>query len=121
VVISGKYDFNIKADKFRIEQVLINLLTNAAKYSPEGSPIEIAVNITGSVVKISIRDQGIGIDAEKIPHIFKKFTRVDSSDSITGFGLGLYISDQIVHKHGGIMGVESEKGKGSIFWFTLPY
>jgi len=119
--LTGNSDINIKADKFRIEQVLANLISNASKYSPEQSSIEISVLPAGSTLTISIRDEGIGIDAEKIPHVFKKFIRAESSGKTTGFGLGLYISDQIIRKHGGSMGLESEKGRGSTFWFTLPY
>jgi signal transduction histidine kinase len=116
----GNPDINIKADKFRIEQVLVNLLSNASKYSPRGSAITIEVSLTTNCVKVQVIDKGIGIDVDKKSTIFKKFSRIDSGARIEGYGLGLYISDQIIRTHGGQMGVESEKGIGSIFWFTLP-
>jgi PAS domain S-box-containing protein len=119
--VSGESNISIKGDKFRIEQVLINLLSNASKYSPKGSAISINIFQEEKFVKVEVRDTGIGIDAEKIPMIFQKFSRVESDKRIEGYGLGLYISQQIIRKHGGTMGVESEKGKGSVFWFRIPY
>jgi two-component system sensor histidine kinase VicK len=69
---------------------------------------------------VEVRDKGIGIDPEKIPMMFKKFSRLETGNSIEGYGLGLYISDQIITKHGGTLAVSSEIGKGSMFWFTIP-
>jgi signal transduction histidine kinase len=119
-VVSGEADIAVRADKFRIEQVLINLLSNASKYSPRGSEIVINVTQDTDTVKVEVRDKGIGIDPEKIPMMFKKFSRLDTENSIEGYGLGLYISDQIITKHGGTLAVRSEIGKGSMFWFTIP-
>lgn len=118
--LTGSPDLNIKADKFRIEQVLVNLLTNASKYSPNGSEIIIDVSTTESCVTVKVIDKGIGIDAEKKNIVFKRFSRIDSGTKVDGYGLGLYISDQIIRNHGGQMGMESEKGIGSTFWFTIP-
>jgi two-component system sensor histidine kinase VicK len=118
--LSGEPDIAVSADKFRIEQVLINLLSNASKYSPKGSEIGIHVEQDTDFVKVEVRDRGIGIDAEKIPMMFQKFSRIETDKHIDGYGLGLYISDQIIRKHGGLIGVNSEKGKGSVFWFTIP-
>jgi signal transduction histidine kinase len=119
--VTGNADLIIKGDKFRIEQVLVNLISNASKYSPQGSTITIHVTQDKNLVKIEVIDKGIGIDTEKIPHVFKKFIRLESATHVAGYGLGLYISQQIVRKHGGTMGLESEKGKGSAFWFTIPH
>lgn len=121
VQVSGHADLSIKADRFRIEQVLTNLVSNASKYSPENAPIIIHTSQAPNAVRIEVTDRGIGIDAEELNSVFKKFTRLESATSISGYGLGLYISEQIITKHGGEMGVESEKGKGSTFWFTLPF
>ena len=120
ITVTGTPDINIKADKFRFEQVMINLLTNASKYSPRGSEIVIDVSTTESFVKIKVIDKGLGIDADKMNLVFKKFSRIESGKIIDGYGLGLYISDQIIRTHGGQIGVESKKGVGSVFWFTLP-
>lgn len=120
LTLTGPADINIKADKFRFEQVMINLLTNASKYSPRGSEIVIDVSTTDSCVKVSVADKGIGIDPAKKALVFRKFSRINPGNTIDGYGLGLYISDQIIRAHGGQMGVESEKGVGSVFWFTLP-
>lgn len=120
LTITGTPDINIQADKFRIEQVLVNLLTNASKYSPRGSEIIIDVSTSPSCIKVSVIDKGIGIDPSKTELVFKKFARADPGNKIDGYGLGLYISEQIIRAHGGQMGVESEPGIGSTFWFTLP-
>lgn len=119
--ITGNPDINVNADRFRIEQVLVNLLTNASKYSPRGSAIVVDVSRIPGYIKVEVKDKGIGIETDKLSRVFKKFSRIESREKIDGYGLGLYISDQIIRKHGGQMGVESEKGLGSVFWFTLPY
>jgi signal transduction histidine kinase len=120
ILINGNAEFAIRVDKFRIEQVLINLLSNASKYSPKGSEISIDVEKEEKHVKISVRDNGIGIDQDQLPYVFKKYKRINSGSGISGYGLGLYISEQIIRKHGGTIGVKSRKANGSDFWFTLP-
>jgi signal transduction histidine kinase len=121
IVVDGDQDAAVKADKFRIEQVLINLMTNAFKYSPGKKTIFIHVTKAEKFVKVEVEDKGIGIPKDKIPFIFERFFRVqETSQNFPGLGLGLYISYEIVKRHGGEMGVESEEGQGSIFWFTLP-
>ena len=75
----------------------------------------------GGNAKVSVQDFGLGIPPEKVPHLFDRFFRADNSGiQYSGLGLGLYISQQIIEKHGGIIGVESTLGKGSTFWFTIP-
>lgn len=119
--LSGECDLSIFADRFRIEQVLVNLLSNALKYSPKYSNIQVHVMKEPGSVKIAVTDRGIGIDEENLIKIFKKFSRLNPDKGVEGHGLGLYISEQIVRRHGGDMGVESKKGKGSTFWFRLPH
>ncbi len=116
----GEFDVIVHADKFRIEQVLINLVSNASKYSPENSTITISMIKELLQVVVRVTDEGAGISEEKQSELFKKFFRVNGSGDKKGYGLGLYISQQIVIKHGGLIGVESEEGKGSTFWFSLP-
>ena len=122
VTISGVRDVSIMADKYRVEQVLANLLNNAVKYSPSSSRIDIAIELTEpDSVKVSVRDYGIGIPEEKQQSLFDRYYRVDhSGNQYSGLGLGLYISNSIITKHNGTIGVHSQPGEGSTFWFILP-
>ena len=111
----------IIADQGRLEQVLINLLENAVKYTPKGGMIRLFTEDEGGFVRISVADTGIGIPTKDIPRIFERFYRVDEARSREqgGTGLGLSIVKHIVHLHGGEVSVSSEQGKGSAFSFTL--
>lgn len=114
-------DIVITADGSRIEQLLINLLVNAVKYSAEGTEITVAVKKADRHVIVSIRDQGIGIEAEHLKMIFHRYYRVQTAkDMISGLGIGLYIAKEIVERHGGSIWVESQKDQGSVFYFSLP-
>jgi signal transduction histidine kinase len=106
-------------DEFRIEQVVANLLTNALRYGAH-KPIEVWVYSEGNEARVDVRDQGIGISAENQKRIFQQFERVSASHAVSGLGLGLFISDQIVAAHGGTISVESEEGNGSLFRVSLP-
>jgi two-component system phosphate regulon sensor histidine kinase PhoR len=110
------------ADKLRIYQVLTNLLTNAIKYSPEKSEVEISITLKKSHVYISIQDHGIGIEKEQQKKIFDRLYQVTDAKEQTfpGLGMGLYISKEIIKKHKGKIWVESKKGEGSTFSFYLP-
>ncbi len=117
-------DIEIDVDVERISQVILNLLANARKYSPAKSLIHVSLKQLDDVCAISVRDEGVGIPAEVLPHIFERFYRapgieVQTGSSI-GFGLGLYISQQIVERHGGKIHVESFPGSGSVFSVILP-
>ena len=106
-------------DKFRIEQVITNLLTNAAKYA-HGSPVVVRVYQQAQFGLIDVQDFGPGITKENQEKIFERFERVSNSDSITGLGLGLYISRQITELHHGSLTVQSEPGAGTTFTLKLP-
>ena len=112
----------VTADREKIEQVLVNLLSNAAKYSGKDLPIEIGCVIQGKNIEVSIRDQGLGIAKKDITKLFLPHYRVQSKETekIAGFGIGLYLCSEIVNRHHGKIWVESELGKGSNFKFTLP-
>ncbi|MGB9681772.1 MAG: sensor histidine kinase [bacterium] len=105
-----------------MDQVISNLIDNAIKYTPSGGRIDVKVEDMGRFVKVSVSDTGIGIPREDLPRIFERFYRGDKSrnPSLGGVGLGLSIVKHIVEAHGGKVGVESELGKGSTFYFTLP-
>ncbi len=106
-------------DKFRIEQALANLLTNALKYGAK-KPVELRLEDSPDSVRVSVRDQGTGIAKEDHARIFDRFERAISASEVSGLGLGLYISAEIVRAHGGRIWVESEPGQGATFTFELP-
>jgi signal transduction histidine kinase len=112
----------VVGDKDRIEQVLINLLTNAIKYSPRADTVIIRVSKDQNNALVSVQDFGIGIAEAYQQKIFERFYQVTDPEEKTypGLGIGLYISRQIILRHHGRMWVESRKGAGSTFYFTLP-
>ncbi len=114
--------FKIEADPTRIEQVVLNLLDNAIRYSPRGGDIRVKVDAGPTVLKVSIEDQGLGIPYPAQERIFEKFFRAHFGSSIDygGMGIGLNLCREIVRKHGGEMSFQSVPGHGSIFTFTLP-
>ncbi len=111
-------------DRQRIEQVLENLIQNAAKYSPPGSEIEVGMHydaVKPCEVLLWVKDQGVGIAESEVPRIFDRFYRSDNLDrSISGFGIGLYLVHEFVIRHGGYIRVETTEGRGSIFYVSLP-
>ena len=112
----------IEADESRIKQVILNLVSNAIKFSGKGDKITVNAQATHNEILVQIIDQGIGIPAESLPNVFDKFYQIDGSATRIrgGLGLGLYITKQIVEAHGGQIRVESKVDKGSTFSFTLP-
>jgi signal transduction histidine kinase len=113
---------SIYADADRLRQVLVNLLSNATKYSPDGGEILVGTQSEGTQVKVWVTDCGIGIPREELPKLFKKFYRIERQETrgIKGTGLGLALVKQIMDAHQGTVSVESEVGKGSTFSLTLP-
>jgi len=110
------------ADPDRIVQVLVNLLSNAIKFSPSGSSVVVTTLQVDSQVEIRVKDTGRGIPAHLLDAVFERFQQVATTDATEkgGTGLGLPICKQIIERHGGTIGVDSEEGKGSTFWFRLP-
>jgi PAS domain S-box-containing protein len=118
----GLFRGKVFADKRRINQVLVNLISNAIKYSPRGKKVVVTITQKNDEALVSVKDFGMGIPAEEQEKIFDRFFRVRGSreKNIPGLGLGLYISDQIVKQHHGRLWAKSVQGKGSTFYFTLP-
>ena len=110
----------IYGDKDRIEQVIINFLTNAIKYSPHASKIIVKSFFEHDRVTLCVQDFGIGIPEEKQQQVFERFYRVSGNETVPGIGLGLYISAEIIRRQRGTIWVESEQGKGATFCFSLP-
>lgn len=119
VTVTGDADAVVSADPFRLEQVVLNLLSNTMKYGL-GRPVHITVQRLNGTVRLAVRDQGMGIAKEHHQRIFNRFERAVSARNISGLGLGLFISNQIVAAHHGRMTVESELGKGATFVVELP-
>jgi len=122
VIFHPTEDITVNADQEKLEQVLVNFINNAVKYSPVGSTINVHCINKAGWVKVSVVDEGMGIPKQDQPHIFDRFYRVlgAHTENITGFGIGLYLCKEIIDRHGGRVGVESTHGKGSTFWFEIP-
>jgi PAS domain S-box-containing protein len=112
----------VNADRDKIGQVITNFIDNAVKYSPKGSTINVACLTVEGKAMVSIQDEGMGIEQYDVDKLFQRYYRVkgNHTQSIAGFGIGLYLCSEIIARHGGDIGVSSEIGRGSNFWFTLP-
>ena len=115
-------DVTVFADPSRIEQVLINLVSNAITYSPEGGEVAVRVTADGESAVVAVRDSGIGIPPDALSQVFSRFYRAEGASAMRtgGMGLGLFICREIIERHGGTITAESTVGAGSTFTFTLP-
>ena len=121
IILTGDMDMKVYADESRIEQVVVNMVNNAIKYAPESKVIAINIGQVNDQLRVAVKDKGRGIDPIEVPHLFDQYFRADHTGlQFSSLGLGLYISAGIIKKHGGDIGVNTELGKGSEFWFTLP-
>lgn len=107
----------ILADRDKIGSVITYLLSNAVKYSPKGKQVKVECRMNDREVRVSVSDEGMGIREQDRPHVFDRYFRVETSHTqhISGFGIGLYLSAEIIKQHGGQIGLESEPGQGSTF------
>jgi PAS domain S-box-containing protein len=123
ITLNGKITKHVWGDKDRMSQVITNLLTNAIKYSPSADKVKVQLKESKTHAEVHVHDYGIGIDKEQQKKIFNRFYRVSGLEEKTfpGLGIGLYISYEIVKRHGGTLSVKSTKGKGSEFIFTIPF
>jgi signal transduction histidine kinase len=111
----------IRADERKVKQVLLNLLSNALKFTPDGGAIDVLADVEDGAAKISVRDTGVGIAPEDQKTVFEEFRQVGTAaKKVEGTGLGLAISRKFIELHGGSIWVESQVGHGSTFAFTLP-
>lgn len=121
ITTEGIMDIEVDADVIRIEQIILNFINNAIKYAPDSKEIKVLIEKVADMVKVSVCDKGPGIQPEKVRYLFDRYYRAESTSHHSGLGLGLYICAEIIKKHNGQIGAESELDKGSTFWFTLPY
>ncbi|MDB5020634.1 MAG: multi-sensor signal transduction histidine kinase [Pedobacter sp.] len=110
----------VLADKQRIEQVVINLLTNAIKYSPKANKVFVSLRNEGEFATVRVKDEGIGLKEEHLSKIFNRFYRADGVGNVSGLGIGLFLTKEIIDRHNGTILVNSDYGKGSEFLFSLP-
>jgi two-component system, OmpR family, sensor histidine kinase VicK len=112
----------VNADRDKIGHVISNLLSNAVKYSPKKMDIEVQCELIDNLAQVSVKDEGMGIKPHHLEKLFEPYYRVEThhTQHISGFGIGLYISAEIIKRHGGRLWVTSESGKGSTFFFSLP-
>jgi two-component system sensor histidine kinase VicK len=122
ITFLAKESIMVHADQDKIDQVLINFLSNAIKYSPAGGEIKIDARVIANSVQVSVIDEGLGIDKKDISKLFERYYRVENkqTEKIPGFGIGLYLCGEIINLHHGKIWVKSEPGKGSKFFFSLP-
>ena len=121
IILSGKTKKKIKGDEDRLKQVVINLLTNAVKYSPGEDKIYVTATVANGSVKVAVKDNGIGISKKNLNKIFDRYYREEGQElHFQGLGVGLSIAKEIIQRHNGKIWAESEPGNGSTFYFTLP-
>jgi PAS domain S-box-containing protein len=118
--LKNNQEIEVYADYDKISNVISNLLSNAIKYAPNSKDIEVDYGVVNGMIQVSVKDYGMGIKNEDIKQLFERFFRVEGNHTISGFGIGLYLSAEIIARHDGNIWVESEIGQGSTFYFNLP-
>jgi PAS domain S-box-containing protein len=120
IVVGGNGDIDVSGDRYRLIQVVTNYLSNGIKYSNGRTDVILNIVHNNNEVIVSVKDEGLGISPKQLPYIFERFFRAEKTKNLEGIGLGLYLCRQIIHAHNGRVWVESEEGKGSTFYFSIP-
>lgn len=120
IIVTGDSDIMVNGDRYRLIQVVTNYLSNGIKYSEGSDEVELTMKYDNKTVTVSVKDKGLGISKEHLPYIFNRFFRAERTRSLEGIGLGLYLCRQIIQAHNGKVWAESEEGKGSVFYFSIP-
>ncbi len=120
IIVKGNRNIEIHGDKHRLIQVITNYLSNAIKYSDGKKDVTLTIKHNKNILTVSMNDKGLGISKEQLPYVFERFFRVEKTRNIEGIGLGLYLCRQIIHAHKGHVWAESDEGKGSTFYFSIP-
>ncbi|RNL54601.1 efflux RND transporter permease subunit [Pedobacter jejuensis] len=120
IILSVDEPIEVNADRDKIGSVVSNLLSNAVKYSPSGTRVDVKCKILNNKAFVSVSDNGIGIDKIDLEKLFDRYYRVGKHHTVSGFGIGLYLSAEIIERHNGKIGVDSEVDKGSTFYFEIP-
>ena len=120
IITKGKANIKVRGDRHRLIQVVTNYLSNGIKYSKGSDKVELTMDYDERNVTVSVKDKGLGISKEQLPYIFNRFFRAEKTKNLEGVGLGLYLCSQIIKAHNGKVWAESEEGKGSTFYFSIP-
>jgi signal transduction histidine kinase len=122
VEVAGDLALEARADRRRVEQVLVNLLANASRFGGDNVPIRLRVEPTGAMVRVWVDDRGPGVEPEEQKQIFERYRRGKAAEEsgVGGLGLGLHVVKALIERQGGQVGVESSLGRGASFWVTLP-
>lgn len=120
ITVKGNGNIVVKADRYRIMEVVSNYLSNGIKYSNGNKDITLSMSVSDGSIIVSVKDEGLGISPQEVPYVFERYFRAEQSRSLEGLGLGLYLCRRIILEHQGKVWVESEMGKGAIFYFSIP-
>jgi PAS domain S-box-containing protein len=120
VIVKGDGNFLVSGDRYRMIQVVTNFLSNGIKYSNGKTEVILTIERDNNKVTVSVKDEGLGISPKDLPHVFERFFRAEKTKNLEGIGLGLFLCQQIVTAHHGRTWAESEEGRGSTFYFSIP-
>ncbi|MEO6452829.1 MAG: ATP-binding protein [Ginsengibacter sp.] len=120
ILVKGDGNIQVSGDRYRLIQVVTNYLSNGIKYSNGKTDVTLTIHHDNKSITVSVKDEGLGISKNQLPYIFERFFRAEKTKNLEGIGLGLYLSRQIIHAHKGHVWAESEEGKGSVFYFSIP-